>query len=407
MAIEQISTAPLTVSEARLSSVLDIAADGIVVIDEQATILMFNKACERLFGWSAQDAIGRSLASMLAPEDAGRVDSGEPTAWIRTLIGQAVEVRARRRDGRDVPVELSIGEASTPDGRQFIGILRDLSPRKEAEQRLNELQTELLHMARVSAIDEMGAALAHELNQPLTAVMLYLQAVARTHQMAIDAHSQGEVAAHFDAAVSSILAKARRETERAGQIIQSMRHFIQKREPDRRLIDLAPLAEEAIELTVLGYRTTARIERRFADDLPAVLVDAVQIQQIVVNLVRNALDAVRAVPDARIWVETEASDGVVRLLVRDSGSGVPSSALPHLFKAFASTKRSGLGLGLAISRSIAQNHGGELTVDAGGDGRGACFCLTLPDPRDARAPLPLPMVRPATDRPEHSNPVSP
>jgi two-component system sensor kinase FixL len=404
MAIEQISEAHLTVSEARLSSVLDIAVDGIVVIDEQATILIFNKACERLFGWSAQEAIGRSLGSMLAPEEASRVEASADKAWIRTLIGQAVEVKARRCDGQDVPVELSIGEASTPDGRQFIGILRDLRPRKEAEQRLNDLQTDLLHMARVSAIDEMGAALAHELNQPLTAVMLYLQAVARTHEKAIEAHSQGEVAAHFDAAVSSILEKARRETERAGHIIQSMRQFIQKREPDRRLIDLAPLADEAIELTMLGYRSHARIERRYSEDLPAVLVDAVQIQQIVVNLLRNALDAVRTIPDARIWVETEATDGVVRLMVRDSGSGVPASALPHLFKAFASTKRSGLGLGLAISRTIAQNHGGELTVDAGGDGRGACFCLTLPDPRDAGSPLPMPPL--AVLRPDPSNPVT-
>lgn len=376
--IEQILKSSLTVSEARLSSVLDIAVDGIIVIDESATILVFNKACETLFGWTAPEAIGRGIAMIIAPEEAAGGGATARDGAIEQYLGSGREVHGRHRDGTIFPVELSVAEAGTPDGRQFIGILRDLRPRKETEERLNQLQTQLLHMARVSAMDEMGAALAHELNQPLTAVMLYLQAVGRTHAKAVDAHSNGEIAAHFDETVRSILDKALREAERAGNIIRRMRDFVEKREPERHLVDLNPLVEDAVELTLLGYRPGTRVVRNLRDRLPPVLVDAVQIQQIVVNLVRNALEAVRGGDHARIWIETQAKDGTIRFSVRDSGPGVPGDALPNLFKAFASTKRTGLGLGLAISRTIAQNHGGDLTVDPGGNGRGACFSLVLP-----------------------------
>ena len=381
--IEQIKKASLTVSEARLSSVLDIAADGIVVVDESRTMLVFNKACETLFGWTAAEAIGRRVDLILGPVLQGAGDAAADLT-VEPIAGGGREVTGRHRDGTAFPVELSVAEAATPGGRQFIAILRDLRPRKEAEERLNQLQTDLLHMARVSAVDEMGAALAHELNQPLTAVMLYLQAVGRTHDKATDAHRRGEIGAHLDDTIRSILGKAQREAERAGNIIRRMRDFVEKREPERHLVDLNGLVEEAVELTLLGYRPGARVVRNLRS-LPAVRVDAVQIQQIVVNLMRNALEAVRGGGQERIWIETLAKDGTIRFSVRDSGPGVPAEAMPHLFRAFASTKRTGLGLGLAISRAIAQNHGGDLTVDPGGNGRGACFSLVLPEPADEDA----------------------
>ena len=383
--IEQIKKASLTVSDARLSSVLDIAADGIIVVDARETMLVFNKACEALFGWTAAEAIGRRLDIILEPSLQATGDPAGQLLSVEHVVGGGREVAGRHRDGTIFPVELSVAEAATPDGRQFIAILRDLRPRREAEERLNQLQADLLHMARVSAMDEMGAALAHELNQPLTAVMLYLQAVARTHDKATDAHRRGEIGAHLDDTIRSILGKAQREAERAGNIIRRMRDFVEKREPERRLVDLNTLVEEAVELTLLGYRPGARVVRHLRTPLPAVLVDAVQIQQIVVNLMRNALEAARGGVQERIWIETQAKAGMIRFSVRDSGAGVPPEAMPNLFRAFASTKRTGLGLGLAISRSIAQNHGGDLTVDPGGNGRGACFSLVLPEPADEDA----------------------
>lgn len=375
--------APMTVSEARLSSVLETAVDGIIVIDDSARILMFNKACERLFGYTAAEAIGKNVKLIMPSEyshDHDQYMHNYMSTGVRKIIGIGREVRGRHRDGTTFPIELSVGEAKTPDGRQFIGILRDVRARKETEERLNQLQTDLLHMARVSAMDEMGAALAHELNQPLTAVMLYLQAVGKTHNKVIEAHRRGETGAQMDDAIGSILDKALREAARAGNIILRMRQFVEKREPERNLIALNPLIDDAVELTLVGYRRGTAVVRNYQEPLPLVRADATQIQQIVVNLVRNALEALKGVHNATVWIETKASGGQVKLQVRDNGPGIPEEAMAGLFKAFSSSKKTGLGLGLAISRTIAQNHGGDLAVDPGGGGEGACFSLILPDP---------------------------
>lgn len=360
-----------TVSEARLLSVLDTAADGIIVIDERGRILVFNKACEQMFGFQAREVIGQNVKVVMPTEYAAEHDE-YIGSYIRTgvkrIIGIGREVRGRHSDGTVFPLELSVGEASTPEGRQFIGILRDLRPRKESEQRLAELQSELVHLARVSAIDEMGAAIAHELNQPLTALMLYLQAIRRAHTKGVD----------LTATVGTILEKATGEAERAGHIIQRMRQFVEKRDPVRQLRPIDPLVDEAIELTLLGQRHRIAVIRESAGDLPPVSVDPVQVQQIIVNLVRNAIEAASRAEHPAVRVETLREGKSVLLKVCDNGPGISPDALPKLFQAFASSKRRGMGLGLAISRTIAQNHGGDLVVDPGGDGRGACFTLALP-----------------------------
>jgi two-component system sensor kinase FixL len=362
------------ISDAQLLSVLDTAADGIIIIDEHGVVITYNKACERLFGYSAAEMIGRNVIAIMPPDMAHVHDNyinNYLTTGRRKIIGIGREVKGRHRDGTAIPVHLSVGEAITSAGRQFIGILRDLRARNESEQRLNQLQTNLVRMARVSAIDEMGAALAHELNQPLTALMLYLQAVER-------ACAKHSAVNPMPPGVLGILEKAVREAERAGSIIQRMRQFVEKRDPVRRRVDLNPLIEDAIELTLLGSPPGTRIDRALAPDLPKLLVDPVQIQQVVVNLVRNGLEAVKKCDRQVVTVSTRATDNGAAMVVEDSGPGIRADAIPELFKPFSSSKSRGLGLGLAISRSIAQNHGGELTVDPGGGGRGASFTLHLP-----------------------------
>ncbi|WGD30130.1 PAS domain S-box protein [Ancylobacter sp. WKF20] len=365
-----------TVSDARLASVLDTAADGIIVIDDRARILVFNKACEQMFGICAADAVGQNVKLVMPTEYAADHDqyvASYISTGVKKIIGIGREVRGRHADGTVFPLELSVGEAATPDGRQFIGILRDLRPRKESEQRLADLQSELVHLARVSAIDEMGAAIAHELNQPLTALMLYLQAIRRAHSKGVDINRM----------VGDILDKATGEAERAGHIIQRMRQFVEKRDPERHLRNLDPLVDEAIDLTLLGQTHRVRIIRETSGNLPDVSVDPVQIQQIVVNLVRNGIEAAAQTSEPALRVSTRVADGAVRIEVQDNGSGIAPEALPKLFEAFASSKRRGMGLGLAISRTIAQNHGGDLMVDPGGNGKGACFALVLPVARPA------------------------
>eukprot|EP00752_Nemacystus_decipiens_P018972 g17028.t1 len=328
-----------------------------------------------LFGYAAEDVLGENVSVLMPQEYAAEhdgyvqhyMDTGE-----RRIIGIGREVRGRHRDGSDFPLELSVGEALTPEGRQFVGIVRDLRPRKAVERRLNQLQAELVHLARVSAMDEMGSAVAHELNQPLTAVMLYLQAVTRRIQAL---NGDGPK----DPVIVETITKAKREAERAGNIIQRMRHFVEKREPDRRVVKLRPLIEDTLELTRVGTNSEGIVMHvDVADDIPSVEVDPVQIQQILVNLLRNAFEAVRGSTNPHVLVSADASPTTVTISVSDSGPGIPQEVHARLFKAFATSKRTGMGLGLSISRSIAQNHGGDLTVDPGGSGRGATFMLSLP-----------------------------
>lgn len=371
---------PKSVSEVRLDSLLDTAVDGVILINDEMKILVFNSACEQLFGYASAEVVGRNV-SMLMPTDYSSKHDDYVHHYMNTgekrIIGIGREVSGRHRDGSEFPLELSVGEALTPEGRQFVGILRDLRPRKAVERRVNQLQAELVHLARVSAMDEMGSAVAHELNQPLTAVMLYLQAVTRRmHALNGDGPK--------DPMLLETIEKAKREAERAGNIIQRMRHFVEKREPDRRTVHLFQLLDETLELTRVGTNSEGiRIDVTLSDELPTVEADPVQVQQVMVNLLRNAFEAVRGSLDPHVRISAEADKHFVSVVVEDSGPGIPQEVHERLFKAFSTSKRTGMGLGLSISRSIAQNHGGDLTVDPGGKPApghlsGARFFLKLP-----------------------------
>jgi len=378
MTVERRLSGQMTsVSDARLASVLDTAGDGIIVIDENASILMFNKACELMFGYAAPDVLGRNIA-MLMPDEHADLHDSYLASYRRTghrkVIGFGREVQGRRRDGSLFPLYISIGEAETPDGRQFIGILRDLSTRLDAERRVTELQADLIRLARISALDEMGLALAHELNQPLTAIMLYLQAANREIQRE-----------NPDSRAMPILDKARKEAQRAGAIIQRIRQLGEKRAPERRPCDLNAIIEDAVELTQIGHDRTVRIVRDYQSGLPTVEVDQVQIQQVVVNLMRNAFEALRDRAGAEIVVSTRLDERGVMFSVTDNGPGIAPDRLSDLFHAFKTGKRSGMGLGLAISRTIVQSHGGEFLVDPGGGWQGARFVVRLPLGEDGAA----------------------
>jgi len=334
------------------------AGEGIIVLDAGGTILVFNKACETMFGRTAADVAGRKFGLLLAT--AQRPEDRLLAAWV----GAPREIAGRHRDGSALPLELSLARADTAEGAQFIAILRDLRPRRATQERLARREAELSHLARVAALDQMGAALAHELNQPLTAASLYLQAADRL----LDPNG----------AATDVVAKARRETERAGRIVRAMRQFIANRPPEQVGVALAPLVEEAVELTMMGRRACGAVGIEEAVAGVSIVGDAIQIQQIVVNLVRNALDAVGGREGAQVTVTIGSTADKATVAVSDNGTGVPQEAVADLFTPFATSKRSGLGLGLAISRTIAEAHGGDIHVEPGGDGRGATFTLILP-----------------------------
>ncbi len=370
-----------TLSEARLESVLETAPDGIVVMDEGSRLLIFNKACESLFGYEASEVLGENVRLLMPQQHHDNHDlyvqryraSGE-----RRVIGTGREVEGRRKDGSLFPLDLSVGEAMTPNGRQFIGVIRDLSARREAERRLAAVQADLIRMTRVSALDEMGSALAHELNQPLTAIMLYLQALER------EVARLQSVQTNLEPRAVELLGKATREAQRAGSIIQRVRQLVEKRAPERKRANLNDVVDEALELAMLGRRRSIHLERHGPENLPAVLVDPVQIQQIVLNLARNAIEACsdedRPTLTIKTWFETE----VVCFSVGDNGPGIPAEQMRTLFSAFRSGAGTGMGIGLTISRAIVQNHLGELLVDPGSDGQGARFTVRLPIAADEK-----------------------
>lgn len=365
-----------TVSEARFASLLETAADGIVVIDEEGTVLAFNKSSETLFGYTAAEVVGQNVKMIMPARYSVEHDeylSRYRQTGEKRIIGIGREVSGRHSDGSEFPVELSVGEARTTAGRQFIGIVRDLRPRKQVERRLSELQAQIMHMTRLSAMDEMGAAVAHELNQPLTALMLYLQTVTR--QM-----TAGSASAVVDPQrIVSILEKARAEAERAGGIIQRMRQMVEKRDPERTHVDLTAIVDEAIDLgAFVAQGSTVSIRRSFPNEPLMVDVDPIQIQQVVINLLRNGVEVARDSAERWVGVTVASTDGHASVAVEDSGPGIAPEAAQMLFRTFSTTKKTGMGLGLAISRSIAQNHGGDLQVEPGGNGRGARFRLLLP-----------------------------
>ena len=272
-----------TVTDERFDSLMESAIDGIIVIDEKAKIVSYNRACEKLFGHSAQEINGQSV-NVIMPADfakehdkcvANYVNGGTPK-----ILGMTREAYGLTKDGEEVPIEVVVGEARTAEGRQFIGIIRDLRPRRDVEERVRTLQSQLFQMARVSAINEMGSALAHELNQPLTAIMLYLQIVNRK---AKKNSALGE-------AELEVIDKAVKESERAGKTIKTLRNFIEKRETIKKWSSLARLINETIELVHIGHKNrNVEILMQVPEDLPDIMVDRVQIQQILVNLLKKRI----------------------------------------------------------------------------------------------------------------------
>lgn len=364
------------VSEARFESLLDTAADGVIVIDETGRMLVFNKICEQLFGYTSQEAIGQNVSLIMPPEFSASHDrfmNNYHRTGERRIIGIGREVSGMHRDGTVFPLELSVGEAKTAEGRQYIGVLRDLRSRRAVEQRVSQLQAQVVHMTRLSAMDEMGAAMAHELNQPLTALLLYLQAVARQVK-----------ACHADAKPPSdkmldVLDKAVLEAERASHIVQRMRQMVEKRDPERATIDLREVVNEALDLSeFVAQGATVTIRRVFGMTPIQVDADATQIQQIILNLLRNALEVAKESEERWVKVSIGSDDRSAFVSVTDSGPGFSEEVGKSLFRTFSTTKKSGMGLGLAISRAIAQNHGGDLMADPGGNGQGATFTLMLP-----------------------------
>lgn len=357
--------------EAHLRSIYDSAPDALIVIDESGIMQSYSAAAERMFGWSASEVLGRNV-KMLMPEPYREQHDGYLDRYLTTgerrIIGIGRIVVGERKDGSTFPMELAVGELRSERGRVFTGFVRDLTERQATETRLQELQGELVHMSRLSAMGEMASALAHELNQPLSAIANYLSGAKRLLERAGIEEPRAREA----------LEKATDQALRAGEIIRRLRDFLARGEGERRVEQLPKLVQEACALALVGAKEhSVRVQYDLAREAGAVLVDRVQIQQVILNLVRNAIDAMAEHPRRDLLIRTEVvEDGMAMVSVADTGPGVDESAAARLFQPFVTTKPSGMGVGLSISRTIVEAHGGHIWTEPN-PGGGAIFRFTL------------------------------
>ncbi len=357
--------------EAWLRCILETVADAIIVIDGKAAIQSFSAAAERQFGYTQDEVLGRNV-SILMPEPYREKhdaymhryhDTGE-----RRIIGIGREVLGRRKDGSIFPMYLSVGEGQLDGERLYVGIIHDLTGQQATERRLRELQEELLQVSRMSGMGQMASSLAHELNQPLTAITSLLQAARR---MLGNADPSAAVRAR------ETVEKASQQVLRAGEIIRRLREFTARGEIEKSVVAVDQMIDEAVAL--------ARASNRFGpaqvivdvSGVGVVLADKIQIQQVLLNLIRNALEAMEGLARQVLTIRAVLKGEFVEIAVEDIGHGIAPEMKARLFEPFITTKDFGMGVGLAICRTIVESHGGRLIADDN-PGGGAIFRLTLP-----------------------------
>jgi two-component system sensor kinase FixL len=358
--------------EAHLQSILDTVPDAMIVIDERGLIQSFSAAAERLFGYRGEEVAGKNV-KMMMPSPYRESHDGYLARYMQTgerrIIGIGRVVVGERKDGSTFPMELSVGEMRSGNQRFFTGFIRDLTERQKTEARLQELQSELVHISRLTALGEMASTLAHELNQPLSAIANYMKGSRRLLEDSSDERTT---------MIRQAMDSAGEQAVRAGQIIRRLRDFVSRGESERRVESIAKLIEEASALALVGAKDRGvRVRFQFNSTRDLALADKVQIQQVLLNLIRNAIEAMQESDRRELTISTEfVEDNMLKISVADTGHGISPEIRAQLFQPFVTTKRHGMGVGLSISRTIVEAHGGRIWAETNPDG-GTVFNLTL------------------------------
>jgi two-component system sensor kinase FixL len=357
--------------QAQLQSILDTVPEAMIVIDDHGLMRSFSATAERLFGWSATEVIGKNV-SLLMPSPYRQEHDSYLHRYLgtgeRRIIGIGRIVVGERKDGSTFPMELAVGEAQVGSEKFFTGFIRDLTERRSQERRMQELQSELVHVSRLTAMGEMASSLAHELNQPLSAITSYLRGAAtllKSEQ--VDRKRIGEA-----------LDRSSEQALRAGDIIKRLREFVAKGETQHTLENPATLLEEAAALALVGAREQGvRVSLRCDRDLPDIIVDKIQVQQVALNLIRNAVEAMETTSRRDLTIDARRDGEFAFFSVADTGAGINPEISQHLFQPFVTSKANGMGVGLSICRTIIEAHGGRITARPN-DGGGTVFEFTLP-----------------------------
>ena len=350
------------------------AADAIIIIDDSGIIEQFNPAAERMFGFSQQEACGRNV-SMLMPEPQRSQHDGYIASYLQTgegkVIGSGREVTGLRKNGDSFPMALSVGEIRQPEGQRFVGIVRDLSEFRAAQQQVRHLEEQLLHADRLVILGELTAGIAHEINQPLTAIAAYADAGRTMIDRRVDTPRED---------MQSICERISEQSRRAAEVVQRLRKLVRSGTVSKTRQDIEKIINNVLLLFEYEIKNSKTdLHFKALCDLPPLYVDEVQIQQILVNLVKNSLDALSGagVEDGAIAIQADLVDDEIVVSVSDNGPGVLTEDREKLFEAFFTTKPKGVGLGLSICKSIAAAHGGSLKFSAQ-EGGGSRFTLSLP-----------------------------
>ena len=365
-----------SLEQALLGSILATVPDALIVIDVRGQIVSFSAAAQRMFQYAESDVLGENISMLMPSPDRERHD-GYIDHYLKTgerrIIGIGRLTSARRRDGSTFPIELSVGEVQDEGRPLFTGFIRDLTESQQAERRVADLQAELAHASRVTAMGTLASALAHELNQPLTAIANYLE--AGRDMLDADGPVDREL-------LREAMAESASQALRAGEIIRSLREFIRRGETIRQPEPLRGLLAEGTALAFIGVDSRG-LDMDISVDprVDKVLVNRVQLQQVIINLTKNAVEAMAGSP-ARILrlsaipAPSPTDAGRVEVIVADSGPGLAPEMSRTLFTPFTTTKPSGMGVGLSISQTIVEGHGGRIWAEPSQWG-GTAFHFTL------------------------------
>jgi two-component system sensor kinase FixL len=357
-----------------LRSILATVPDAMVIIDENGIILSFSAAAEKMFGYQEDEVLGENVSMLMPSPDRERHDgylANYRGTGDRKIIGIGRVTNARRRDGNTFPIELSVGEAWVGEKRIFTGFIHDITNRQQTEGQLKDLQAELAHVGRVSEMSTLASSLAHELNQPLTAVTAYCQTIERI--------AQGDIGREQLELIAEAAGEAAKEALRAGEIVRRLREFFARGDSERQVEELPRLVTEANALALVGSRELGvEVQVELDPEAELVLADRVQVQQVLVNLIRNAIDAMLDTDERLLGISTSAGpEGFVTVAVSDTGSGISEAVAGQLFQPFVTSKQNGMGIGLSICRTIIEAHGGRIWFDPAPEG-GTIFRFTLP-----------------------------
>jgi len=352
-----------------LASIVESSEDAIVGKTLDGVVTAWNNAAEAMFGYRAEEMIGRPISLLLPPD---RIDE-EAMILERLRRGERLrrfETIRVRKDGGAIAVALTISPILDGSGA-IIGaskIIRDITAERHSQSRIQELQSELAHVARLSTMGQMASAIAHELNQPLTAVGNYVGALSRV--LADTNAGPGRA--------RDIVERIRQQTTRAGEVIRRLRDHVAKRRTTRRLEDVNAVVSEAVELGLVGMQNRGvRVSVALDLDVGLAMIDSIQIGQVIINLVRNAVEAMEASATRELTVSTHARPRAVEIAVADTGPGIAPEIAGRLFQPFITSKPTGLGLGLSICRELVEAHDGELTASPVAMG-GTRFAIRLP-----------------------------